>query len=326
MGKDTEDGGKHPCVTTTDTSLRKLDYSIIGNESLLRVPGNRDRLSVLLKFKAPAAFYKPDNAGRKWSGTSGKNGGGYASIICLHKDGNGRIPVVKWNNYLGHDGLNCRIVAKLPIQRGNAGEFFFKSASTTNAGSRCKTVFALKFVNENDADEFHMWWLQFNGQIGLWIDAANNNKDVKEAVYDNDCPTSLLEDIVNIDPHVFDVHRNLKRKLPLTSPPAVSGVGKSFDFPSPDAKPSAKQRVKLEPINNCVSSLNSGCEALSLKSPLRSDSFSSSSSHSLSQLSIKTETKMDNDIKTEDKSDSTITKEEVIIDDGPTVMSQKLTW
>mmetsp|Transcript_12708 Transcript_12708/g.35958 ORF Transcript_12708/g.35958 Transcript_12708/m.35958 type:complete len:127 (-) Transcript_12708:348-728(-) len=62
-------------------------------------------------------------------------------------------------------------------------EFFFKSASTTTCGILRKTVFALKFHNNQDAAEFEMWWFHFNGQIHDWKAAEWARKEIVKGAY-----------------------------------------------------------------------------------------------------------------------------------------------
>jgi len=159
------------------TKGRVEDYSKIGIEALSRNL-TKSRSIVSLKFKADADFFCPDNKGREWLSAAGTEGGGKASIVILRSSNEeDAIPIVRWHSYIGQDGLNCRILSGLPIHRGSAGEFFFKSASTTSNGVSRKTVFALKFSNKMDADEFHMWWLHFSGQIHAWTEAAKQDQD-----------------------------------------------------------------------------------------------------------------------------------------------------
>jgi len=109
-------------------------------------------------------------------------------------------------------------------------------------------MFALKFSNKMDADEFHIWWLHFSGQIHARIEAAKQDQD--PTFFSDDCPPGLLSNLVKIKSEVFDSKKNTKRKLSLQSPPAVSGIENQFTFQSPESKPPAKQRTKLEQVNS----------------------------------------------------------------------------
>lgn len=151
------------------------------------------------------------------------------------------------------DGLNARIIDKLPIKRGSQGEFFFKSVSTTSLGTTRKTIFALKIPNEKDAKEFHMWWLHFNGQTDAWLkygeEFAKSRDEGKVIEVFPDFRASNLKDIISINVDVFEQSMctkssnttSKKRKLSLVSPREVSGVGKQrFDFEgvsSPEPQP-----------------------------------------------------------------------------------------
>ena len=179
-------------------------------------------------------------------------------FIQVHsKAGEQDITVCKWQNYIGKDGLNARIVPKLPIHRGSAGEFFFKSLSTTTFGIARKTVFAVKIPNETEASEFHMWWLHFNGQMKAWHQAgekAAENRDTVLIESFPEFPSNDVEGVISIYKEVFDESKfnggnNTKRKQALVSPRNVSGVGKQqFRFEefitSPEARPPPAQRSK----------------------------------------------------------------------------------
>ena len=153
-----------------------------------------------------------------------------ASIQVHSRDGESDITICKWQNYIGKDGLNARIIPGLPIHRGSAGEFFFKSVSTTTLGITRKTVFALKFTKKIKADDFHMWWLQFNGQTDAWLKAAEKSKNGEELQIEVFPDLNNVEASVAINATVFDKEKfrkskSSKHKLTLVSPRGISGVG-----------------------------------------------------------------------------------------------------
>jgi hypothetical protein len=171
--------------------------------------------------------------------------------IQVHsKDGEPDIVICKWQNYMAKDGLNARIIPMLPIERGLAGEFFFKSLSTTTFGITRKTIFALKIPCLKEAEEFHMWWLHFNGQIKAWWEAGDRGANERSDIF-SDLPMKNVESIISINTEFFDRSEyegssnktnKKKRKLVLVSPREVSGVGKQhFNFEkltSPESRPS----------------------------------------------------------------------------------------
>ena len=204
-------------------------------------------------FEARAAFYRPtDIKGRGWVSTAGVKGGGKVSLpsismhsalylllsslvlscliaflnkatISIHtKDGEDDIVVLRWMDFRGEEGLNCIILPGLPIQRGvqeEDTEFFFKSVSTTVLeGTSRKTVFALKFRNSLDADDFHTWWDLTSGfaeMTTLEHFFANSKNKLEDILYI--CPIIVFK-------YQYATSGNKKRKLCLESFGDVSGV------------------------------------------------------------------------------------------------------
>jgi hypothetical protein len=175
-------------------------------------------------------------------------------LIQVHKPNDRTkqdIVVVRWQNHIGKDGLNCRILKGLPIRRGeDSTEFFFKSASTTTAAISRKTIFALKFESVDDADEFEMWWYMLSGQITEW-------KKGKEAVKADSLiarSPQFLQTIVDVsvDVEFFSTkHRRSKEckrkntEMSLRSPRAQTASFFSFGSPESTKSPPTK-RIKTK--------------------------------------------------------------------------------
>jgi hypothetical protein len=137
-------------------------------------------LKVIEKFRAPAALYRPSSAaGDGWSETSGPKRGGKVIIqIQENADRTGSsIAVVRFELRHGQDVMNARILPGLPIHRKDKTSVFFKAASTSTGRIRRKTIHLLKFQNNDDADDFLMWWYAKNGSIKAWLGEDSNQKN-----------------------------------------------------------------------------------------------------------------------------------------------------
>ena len=156
------------------------------------------------------------------------------ATISIHtKDGEDDIVVLRWMDFRGEEGLNCIILPGLPIQRGvqeEDTEFFFKSVSTTVLeGTSRKTVFALKFRNSLDADDFHTWWDLTSGfaeMTTLEHFFANSKNKLEDILYI--CPGVVFK-------YQYATIKNKKRKLCLESFGDVSGVERPW-IQKPDGR------------------------------------------------------------------------------------------
>ena len=235
------------------------------------------------------------------------------------------MKIVRWLNYAGDDGLNCRILNLLPIHRGgDKTEFFFKSASTTTKGISRKTVFALKFEKLEDANEFEMWWLSLSGQIDKWnknteistnvaSKASNQNKDaVDESKIDYffNNTNRRLKEIVNVSNEVKFLSPNSKsnskkgkrkfKEMRLKSPTAYS-TSASFCFDkicSPGMKSPLKKKAKI-------------------KTDSSDDDASSDNNASLGDNASS-----DDNTSSDDEEDNNYKTSTVIVDNGQAAMSQ----
>ena len=113
--------------------------------------------------------------GNRWVDTSDPDKGGRAIIQDQHNMDGEVVTVIRHVNYMGNDGLNARIIKGLPLHRckKNTREMFFKTVSSTTHGQRIKTVFALKFASDDDADDFEEMWYVKNGAIKALSEGEN---------------------------------------------------------------------------------------------------------------------------------------------------------
>ena len=143
-------------------------------------PFNPKALNVIEKFRAPAALYRPSGvAGGGWSETSGPKRGGRV-IIQVQENADGKerqIPVVRFELRHGQDVLNARILPGLPIHCKDQTSMYFKAASSSTGRIRRKTIHLLKFRNNDDTDDFLMWWYAKNGSIEAWLGQDSNQKN-----------------------------------------------------------------------------------------------------------------------------------------------------
>ena len=164
-------------------------------------------------------------------------------ILQIHTKANNLPRIIcKWQNFMGKDGLNAWILPSLPIRWGIGNEFFFKTISTATFNITRKTVFALRFPTDTDADEFHMWWLNLNGQIKVWLKEApcvkHGNMLNEDKTFTDVSNTSTLQ-LVSINRAVLDEGKygkrtNKKKHLrDLVSPKKVSGLGGESPFVVP---------------------------------------------------------------------------------------------
>ena len=226
------------------------------------------------------------------------------------------MTVVRWLNYAGDDGLNCRILNLLPIHRGrDKTEFFFKSASTTTQGISRKPLFALKFEKLEDANEFEMWWLSLSGQIDEWKNAEIATKVASKASNQN----KEAVDESKIDYFFKNTNRRLKE---------IVNVSKEVKFLSPNSKSNSKKgkrkfketRLK-SPIaydaspRFCFDEINSpGMKSpLKKKAKIKTDSSDDDGDVASSDDNTSSEDEKDNDYKTAST---------VFVDNGQAAMSQ----
>ena len=116
------------------------------------------------------------------------------------------VAVVRFTNYLGNDGLNARILKGLPLRRNDKDplRMNFKAASSTTHGHRLKTVFALKFANNEDADDFEMWWYAKNGSIKTWLEKEvkqEESEQGQEQEQENKLPLHETTNIISLTPN-----------------------------------------------------------------------------------------------------------------------------
>ena len=144
---------------------------------------------------------------------------------------------MKWLNYVGKDGLNARILPNLPIHRGAAGEFYFKSISSNGGSHTRKTIFALKIKDQKEANDFHTWWLRFNGSLDPWFRAtekAASERSGKILEILPDLPEFMTDSVVSISDDIYHQPPPSKPKrspMELVSPRSMIGVGpKKFRF------------------------------------------------------------------------------------------------
>ena len=89
------------------------------------------------------------------------------ALIELVSYGNGVfVPIVRFVNDVGKDGLRCQILKGLPLLRfkQNTRDMFFKTVSTTPLGAQVRTsiVFALQFARYDGTDDFQRWLHTYN--------------------------------------------------------------------------------------------------------------------------------------------------------------------
>jgi hypothetical protein len=135
---------------------------------LLSVSNN---VTVTELFNGSAMFGRPSKKkGAGWIVTGGK-GNAIIQKQTSNDDSTSAnasvVFVVRWENYMGSDGLNGRILPGLPIHRCH-DSVYFKTSSTTTLGNRYKAPFCFKFETVDDAEEFEAFWLLKNGSIALW--------------------------------------------------------------------------------------------------------------------------------------------------------------
>ena len=120
-------------------------------------------------YRGSAKFGRPSRKeGGGWIVTADK-GTAIIQELTFNNDSASTVVVVRWENYMGADGLNGRILCGLPILRGNnSKEVHFKTSSTTTFGGRHKAPFVFKFETSDEAEVFEMWWLLKNGSIASW--------------------------------------------------------------------------------------------------------------------------------------------------------------